>query len=497
MKTAVIYARYSSNSQTEQSIEGQLRVCHDYAVKNNIIILHEYIDRAMTGTNDKRPDFKKMIADSSKKQWECVLVYKFDRFSRNQYESVIHEYALEQNGVKLISATEPIPTESIGAFMKGMIISYNDFYSKELAEKVRRGMYESRVKGNFTGGVIPYGYKVENKKILIDEEKAMAVRYIFEQYACDRTVSEIISSMTAKGMLHDGKPFKNTAIYKMLKNERYIGIYKIKDELFPNMYPKMIDEKIFEKVQKKTMLNKLGSRSKQTTYLFKYKLTCGYCGKPISAETSRTRNNTKLDYYKCLGIKKYRNGCPKETDKKEVIEDFLLDAIISELEKPEIMKMIVKSVLDTQKELIGKNPIIDTLIKTKKQAQKSLDNLVQAIEQGVITKTTGQRIKELETQIEELEKQILIEDTKTEYMLTEEDVKAYYKTALKQEGIALISYLVKEIKLYNDKAEIIFNSPLKKSPNSDSYFLYRTKYMFKPVQHHLPLKIEMKVSYAV
>ena len=166
MKTAVIYARYSSNSQTEQSIEGQLRVCHDYAVKNNIIILHEYIDRAMTGTNDKRPDFKKMIADSSKKQWECVLVYKFDRFSRNQYESVIHEYALEQNGVKLISATEPIPTESIGAFMKGMIISYNDFYSKELAEKVRRGMYESRVKGNFTGGVIPYGYKVENKKIL-------------------------------------------------------------------------------------------------------------------------------------------------------------------------------------------------------------------------------------------------------------------------------------------------------------------------------------------
>ena len=82
-------------------------------------------------------------------------------------------------------------------------------------------------------------------------------------------------------------------------------------------------------------------------------------------------------------------------------------------------------------------------------------------------------------------------------MLTEEDVKSYYKTALKQEGIALISYLVKEIKLYNDKAEIIFNSPLKKSPNSDSYFLYRTKYMFKPVQHHLPLKIEMKVSYAV
>lgn len=100
-------------------------------------------------------------------------------------------------------------------------------------------------------------------------------------------------------------------------------------------------------------------------------------------------------------------------------------------------------------------------------------------------------------QIEELEKQILLENTKTEYLLTEEDVIAYYKTALKQESVALISYLIKEIKLYNDKAEIIFNSPLNKSSNSDSCFLFRMKYMFKPIQHHLPLKIEMKISYAV
>ena len=90
MKKAVVYARYSSDSQTEQSIEGQLRVCNEYAERNNIEIVENYIDRAMTGTNDNRPDFKRMLADAKKKEWDYVLVYKFDRFSRNKYESVIH-----------------------------------------------------------------------------------------------------------------------------------------------------------------------------------------------------------------------------------------------------------------------------------------------------------------------------------------------------------------------------------------------------------------------
>ena len=109
MKTAVIYARYSSDRQTEQSIEGQLRVCSDYADKNKIIVVDTYIDRAMSGTNDNRPAFKQMIIDSSKKQWDYVIVYKLDRFSRNKYENAIHKKTLRDNGVKLLSAMENIP----------------------------------------------------------------------------------------------------------------------------------------------------------------------------------------------------------------------------------------------------------------------------------------------------------------------------------------------------------------------------------------------------
>ena len=121
IKTAVIYARYSSDSQTEQSIDGQLRVCEEYAQKNDILILDTYIDRAMTGTNDNRPDFQRMIRDSAKRTFGYVLVYKFDRFSRNKYETAIHKKALKDNGVKVVSATEFVPDTPEGIIFESMI----------------------------------------------------------------------------------------------------------------------------------------------------------------------------------------------------------------------------------------------------------------------------------------------------------------------------------------------------------------------------------------
>ena len=110
MKTAVIYARYSSERQTEQSIEGQLTVCHEYAKRNDILVLDTYIDRAMTGTNDNRASFQQMIKDSANKDFEYVLVYKLDRFSRDKYATAIHKKTLKNNGVKLF---QPLKTFQI------------------------------------------------------------------------------------------------------------------------------------------------------------------------------------------------------------------------------------------------------------------------------------------------------------------------------------------------------------------------------------------------
>lgn len=121
MQTAVIYARYSSENQTEQSIDGQLRVCKEYAQRNGILILDTYIDRAMTGTNDNRPDFQRMIKDSSRKEWNYILVYKLDRFSRDKYATAIHKRTLKNNGVKVLSAMENIPDTPEGIILESLL----------------------------------------------------------------------------------------------------------------------------------------------------------------------------------------------------------------------------------------------------------------------------------------------------------------------------------------------------------------------------------------
>ena len=171
-KKIVIYARYSSDRQTEQSIEGQLRVCHEYAERNDYVVIREYIDRAISGTTDNRPEFLRMIEDSKRRDFEFVLVYQLDRFSRSRYDSANYKMKLKKNGVRVLSARENISDDASGILMESVLEGMAEYYSAELAQKVKRGMKETRIKGNFTGGYIIYGYKVENHKVIIDEEKA-------------------------------------------------------------------------------------------------------------------------------------------------------------------------------------------------------------------------------------------------------------------------------------------------------------------------------------
>lgn len=274
MKTAVIYARYSSDSQTEQSIEGQLHVCNEYAKNNDIVVLGTYIDRAMTGTNDHRPSFQNMLKDSHRKEWNYVLVYKLDRFSRNKYETAIHKKTLRDNGVKVLSAMENIPDTPEGIILESLLEGMNQYYSAELSQKVRRGMNESRRKGNFTGGFTLYGYKVKDKKVTISEDEAAAVKYIYEQYSAGVYVKDITAALTERGIYFHGKKFARNTVYNILKNEKYSGIYRHGEETFDNIYPQIVPTEIYEKVRAKTNANKYGRRSVEVVYLLRGNVIC-------------------------------------------------------------------------------------------------------------------------------------------------------------------------------------------------------------------------------
>ena len=160
---AVIYARYSSDNQREESIEGQLRECKEYADQNGITVVRTYIDRALSAKTDSRPQFQQMIHDSATHTFEAVLVWKLDRFSRNRYDSAHYKRILKNNRVHVVSVTEPISNTPEGIMLESLLEGMAEYYSAELAEKVSRGHKENALKAKFNGGPVPLGYRIDSE----------------------------------------------------------------------------------------------------------------------------------------------------------------------------------------------------------------------------------------------------------------------------------------------------------------------------------------------
>ena len=249
--TAVIYARYSSDNQREESIEGQLRECQEYAERNGITILHSYIDRALSAKTDNRPEFQHMIRDSAKELFDAVLVWKLDRFSRDRYDSAHYKHILKKNGVKVISAKENISEGPEGIILESMLEGMAEYYSAELAQKINRGLKENALKGKNNGGSIPLGFVLsEDQKLKIDPLTAPVVREIYQRYDSGETMKAIIASLNARHILtRKNRPFSQSSFNILLRNRKYIGEYRYGDIVIPDALPAIIPKDLFERVQ--------------------------------------------------------------------------------------------------------------------------------------------------------------------------------------------------------------------------------------------------------
>lgn len=302
--------------------------------------------------------------------------------------------------------------------------------------------------------------------------KAEVVRYMYEQYSKGVYVREIIAELTARGITYKGRPFAPNTVYDILKNEKYLGVYMRGEEVVDNMYPSLIDKKLFESVRKIVNANKFGKRSIKAVYLLRGKLKCGYCGRPISAESGSARNGETIHYYKCIGRKKDRNGCRKTILRKEYLEELVINTTLDELSNPQIMDRVIAGLIKIQNRQITENATLRILTSEKIKVSKALQNLLSAIENGIISNTTNKRLHELEEQEEELERQILLEKAKTAIKVPESIMREYYRQALQLEPQMLINYLIKEIVLYDDRIEIYYNSPITISPDESQGFLF-------------------------
>ena len=348
---AVIYARYSSDNQREESIEGQLRECKEYAQRNGILVLQSYIDRALSAKTDNRPEFQRMIRDSAKGLFDTVLVWKLDRFARNRYDSAHYKSQLRKNGVKVISATESIADGPEGIILESMLEGMAEYYSAELAQKVNRGMRENALKARSNGGTIPLGYRLdEEHRLKIDPLTAPVVREVFQRYADGENLRTIIRSLNERGIRTSRNyPFQHSSFNTMLKNRKYIGEYHYKDVVIPDAVPPIIPKELFERVQERMKKNQHApARAKaEEEYLLTTKLFCGHCGRLMIGESGKGRNGVVHRYYKCAGAKR-RLGCHKKAVKKDWIERVAVQYTIQRVFQDDLIAQIADELVALQ-----------------------------------------------------------------------------------------------------------------------------------------------------
>ena len=460
--TAVIYARYSSDNQREESIEGQIRECTAYAEKNDITIVKHYIDRAISAKTDNRPQFQQMIKDSDKKLFDIVLVWKLDRFARNRYDSARYKTQLKKNGVKLMSATEIISEGPEGIILESVLEGYAEYYSADLAEKVVRGQTENILKGRCNGGRGTFGYTLDSeRKFHIDPLASPFVLESFTKYWDGLTMKEIRDWLNENGIKNPvGGEFTYNSVEHMLKNRRYIGELKFRDVVVPDAIPPIVPLELFDDVQEKIAKNKKAParRKAEDDYLLTTKLHCGCCGALMFGESGTSRTGEVHRYYKCATAKK-KKGCKKKTVRKQWLEDLVVNQTMQLVRDDAAMESIIAKVMELQDRENTNLPLYE---KQLRDAESGIQNMLNAIQAGILTSSTKERLEQLEETKRELEARIA-EEKLAKPKIKEEFIRFWLMRfrkldmSLKDQRQALVDTFINSIYLYDDKVLITFN----------------------------------------
>ncbi len=527
-KKAVFYLRYSSAGQTEQSIEGQRDICQNYAESNGYEVIHEYIDRATSASHDtqkrkqflkmiddagkrkfdavesngyeviheyidratsashdtqKRKQFLKMIDDAGKRKFDAVIVYKLDRFARNRYDSAKYKQKLKVAGVRLISATEAISEGAEGILMESVLEGMAEYYAKELSEKVNRGIDQSIKKRNFLGGPVPFGFKIQDKKMVPDPVNAPLLKAVFQLILEGYSFTEISEYLASKGATgKKGEPFKPSSIGRMAHNKKYIGYYIYKDIEIPDQIEPLIDEETFYRVQEKLKMVEKKRHSK-TEYLLAGKLFCGHCGKRMNGEKGRSKNGQYYHYYVCEGRKRGKS-CTKQRVKKEYIEDIVVQkaqAMLNDDTIENLVSMIMNEYLSSQREDDQKEEIKERI----RELEKQIDNGVSAILSGYLENLVSMIMNEyLSSQREDDQKEEIKERIRELEKQIDNGVSAILSGYLNDDLKKRLDSLSEQKQGLLNRLADLEASEMELTPEKIRYYLYRIKSGSENSQDH-------------
>lgn len=455
MKTAIAYYRYSSHKQGEQSIEGQAEAAHKWADEHDYTIVKEYADRAVSGRTDNREEFQLMLKEAQKIRPDTLILWKVDRMGRNREEVAINKTKLKKCGCSVNYVAETIPDSPEGIILESVLEGFAEYYSVQLSENVKRGMRVSASKGQRIGGYRPYGYDVINKKYVINEGEAKIVREMFQRYADGQTAKEIRNWLSESGLRNvTGKEFSYSAIRNILSGRKYIGEYKVKDLVIPDGFPRIIDDETFEKVQ--SMLSSHTNKSEE--FILTGKLFCGHCGSAMRGISGTSHLKRKYYYYACRG------KCGKKNVPRDIIEKAVLNAVLSVLNDEELIEDLADRTVKYYNEKFKDTSYLDSLEARLKDVNAALNNIQKAIEIGVFTPQTKDRIADLTENKESLEISIAKEKSKRNLDVTKDNVITFFHR-LRDSNVKsarihkiMIRTFVNAIYLYDDSFKIVFNT---------------------------------------
>lgn len=493
VKRAVGYARVSTDMQNESSIDAQIYGIKEYCEKHGYCLTNTYIDFGISGTTDQRPQFQKMIEDSKKGQFEAVMVHKGDRFARSRNLSSTYKEILAKNSVEYISVTECFGSEPESVLLEGLTEAMAEYYSRNLAREVRKGLLQKARDCLYTGGNLPLGYDVDpdTQKFILakNEDEIRTVQLIFKMKKENFGFAEIIRELEAKGLNKSkrGNTLSKSAINWMLHNERYTGVYvydrltakgvngrnghlfKPEEDMIriEGGMPQIIDKETFKTVQKIMTTNKKRNgrfRMKHPVLLVGLiECECGYSY--VSCYRKERPGHKAYSSYHCSYKSSHKDRkCNNKGIEQTRLDDAVLDLLYKYLFND--IETITDQLNTHRKERMDRlDSDLQTVRKQITANEIKVKNIVDAISQGVSNPAMFDRIKELEEEQERLNKKLLeavqveetVELTTNEVREVLNKSKEWVRTKNISEVGRFIHKYINKVVVCKETVEVTFN----------------------------------------
>lgn len=460
---AVIYARYSSHAQREVSIEQQIRECTQYAERNDLKVVATYSDKAISGKTDHRPQFQKMMKDAATGKFRYVIAWKSNRMGRNMMQAMVNEARLNELNVRCLYVEEDFDDTAAGRFALRNMMNVNQFYSDNLAEDVMRGLMDNAAKCMVNGPCSIGLKRGEDGKYAIDEAGAKVIQEIFERVNNGDLFVDIANDLNARGIRTSrGNLWNKNSFHRLISNEQYIGVYSYAGVRIENGIPPILRKELFYSVQEK-LKNRKGVKGRHTMnedYLLTGKLFCGKCGSPMTGCSGTGKSGAKYFYYACQK-KRVERACDKKNIAKDLIEETVTAAVRQYLLDDDVITWIAdgyQAFLEDHR----RDSALVSMQEELAEVEKGIKNIVAAIEQGIFTTSTRERLLELEGEKQSLQASIAVTEATLEDV-PRERIEFWLRSfrdgdaKSKEYQAKLIDSFVQAVYLYDDSIRIVCN----------------------------------------